>query len=133
MSGTNGVVHGNLRDFRECSDSRVKYFSGHSHQLKNLGTPFVFSRFNAVWTLTYDSAYALPLRRDGHRFGHPDARAEQPVRRQQLMSFCKAQAANFAACSVATLQHFQSHKIICQYSGPQFPMKTLRTLSTQML
>ena len=28
---TNGVVHGNLRDFRECSDSRVKYFSGHSH------------------------------------------------------------------------------------------------------
>ena len=31
VSGTNGVVHGNLRDFRECSDSRVKYFSGHSH------------------------------------------------------------------------------------------------------
>jgi hypothetical protein len=30
-TATNGVVHGNLRDFRECSDSRVKYFSGHSH------------------------------------------------------------------------------------------------------
>ena len=109
VPGTNGVVHGNLRDFRKRRDRRVVHPPGHRHQFENLETSLVFPRFNAVRTLTYDGARALLLRRDCHRFADADVRAEQPVRRQQPMSFCEAHAANLATSSVSTLQHLQSH------------------------
>ena len=59
---TNGVVHGDLRDFCKRCDRRVVDPPSHRHQFENLGTPLVFSRFNAVRTLTYDGARALLLR-----------------------------------------------------------------------
>jgi len=60
--GLNGVVHGNLRDFCDRSQRRMKHPPGHRHQFENLGTSLVFPRFNAVRTLTYDGARALLLR-----------------------------------------------------------------------
>lgn len=69
-----------------------------------------------------DRAHALLLRGDGHRIAHSDARAQQPVRRQQLMSFCEAHTANFATSSVTALQHLQPHQIVSQRSGPELAM-----------
>ena len=62
VSGRNGIVHGDLRDFCKRCDRRVVDPPSHRHQFENLGTPLVFSRFNAVRTLTYDGARALLLR-----------------------------------------------------------------------
>jgi|GEM_PF-2294588 len=61
VQGSNGVVHGNLRDFCDRSQRRMKHPPGHRHQFENLGTSLVFPRFNAVRTLTDDGARALLL------------------------------------------------------------------------
>ena len=100
--------------------------AGDGHPLENLRTAFVFSWFGSIRALTDDGAGALLLSGSCHRFVDTDARTQQPVRREQLISFCEAHAANLAICLVSALQHLCPNKIIGQH--PRREEKMSRTL-----